>query len=239
MSKNCPWWIHFTPILHFKLCFCSEIRKFADSALKPSAHGGAKLDFPRLGNRLWRRGVCLVLHILILGFGAALPPQQSLHSHLDPHVWSQTAWAFKVSILWEKNPDIFLTLSAFLGKDLPVTLFKCNEKWVCAGFLGGQRAQLLLLPLLIIVLVVLGFFFPLVCIWNWLEKWELCVKSLLWHNKPVLGKKCGNQVIFKVPCTPKFHNNCLLWGWTSISGLLEAGFSPVLINVEFEMLNLL
>lgn len=116
MSKNCPWWIHFTPILHFKLCFCSEIRNFADSALKPSAHGGAKLDFPRLGNRLWRRGVCLVLHILILGFGAALPPQQSLHSHLDPHVWSQTAWAFKVSILWEKTQIFSSLCQHFLEK---------------------------------------------------------------------------------------------------------------------------
>lgn len=66
------------------------------------------------------------------------------------------------------------------------------------------------------------FFFPLVFLWSWLDKWELCVRRVF-----VLTQQswCGNQTIFKVPSTPKFHNNCLLWVWSSISVLLEANFS--------------
>lgn len=66
------------------------------------------------------------------------------------------------------------------------------------------------------------FFFPLVFLWSWLDKWELCVRRVF-----VLTQQswCGNQTIFKVPSTPKFHNNCLFWVWSSISVLLEANFS--------------
>lgn len=123
-------------------------------------------------------GSSRVSQILVVAFGAALlelhhnnPCAHTLNC-AAPQLWSRTAGAFQMSVLWGKIRN-FPHFSGIywkrLGGEQRFACYTCsgvarNGLWgLCRDSVVEkhlERAQVLLVPLLDVVLVALGPFFP-------------------------------------------------------------------------------